>query len=88
MGIPGKASGSPWPVNPSPTTTVSPAAGAAQRVAPLWFGLRPGEWAALLAVSAFPLAASHLSLWPIAVTEAWGFVTGGVCVWLVVRAHL
>lgn len=42
----------------------------------------------MLVVSALVLAASHWGLWPIAVTEAWGFVTGGVCVWLVVREHL
>jgi nicotinamide mononucleotide transporter len=42
----------------------------------------------MLVVSALVLAASHWGWWPIAVTEAWGFVTGGVCVWLVVREHL
>lgn len=34
------------------------------------------------------LAASYLGLWPIAVDEAWGFATGGVCVWLVVREQV
>ncbi len=34
------------------------------------------------------LAASYLGWWSISVTEAWGFATGGVCVWLVVREHL
>ena len=34
------------------------------------------------------LAASYLGWWAIGVTEAWGFVTGGICVWLVVREHL
>ena len=88
MVILGSPSASLWPVNSSPTTTVRPVADAAQRVAPLWSGLRLGEWAAMLAVSTLVLAASHLGWWPVAVTEAWGFVTGGICVWLVVREHL
>jgi nicotinamide mononucleotide transporter len=51
-------------------------------------GLAPWESLALLTASALVLAASHLRLWPIAATEAWGFTTGGVCVWLVVRQHV
>ncbi len=39
-------------------------------------------------VSLLVLAASYRSWWRIGVAEAWGFVTGGVCVWLVVREHL
>jgi len=39
-------------------------------------------------VAALAVAASYLSWWSISVTEAWGFATGGVCVWLVVREHL
>ncbi len=42
----------------------------------------------MLGASTVVLLSSHLRLWPIAATEAWGFVTGGVCVWLVVREHL
>ena len=34
------------------------------------------------------LAASYRGWWSIPVTEAWGFVTGGICVWLVVREHM
>lgn len=34
------------------------------------------------------LLPSHLGWWSIAPTEAWGFATGGVCVWLVVREHV
>ena len=34
------------------------------------------------------LLLSYRSWWSISVTEAWGFVTGGICVWLVVREHL
>ena len=39
-------------------------------------------------VSALALLLSYRGWWPIGVAEAWGFVTGGVCVWLVVREHL
>lgn len=34
------------------------------------------------------LAASYGGWWPITVSEAWGFATGGVCVWFVVREHM
>jgi nicotinamide mononucleotide transporter len=34
------------------------------------------------------LLASYRAWWPIGIAEAWGFVTGGVCVWLVVREHM
>lgn len=34
------------------------------------------------------LCASHFGLWSIGTDEAWGFATGGVCVWLVVREHV
>jgi nicotinamide mononucleotide transporter len=34
------------------------------------------------------IVASFLRWWPIATTEASGFVAGGVCVWLVVREHI
>jgi nicotinamide mononucleotide transporter len=52
------------------------------------FSLRIPEIIILLMGSLFILAASYLHWWPITVTEAWGFVTGGICVWLVVREHL
>lgn len=42
----------------------------------------------MFAVSALVLLASYSAWWAINVTEAWGFVTGGICVWLVVREHL
>lgn len=42
----------------------------------------------MLGVSALVLLLSHRGWWPIGVAEAWGFVTGGICVWLVVREHL
>lgn len=50
--------------------------------------LRPLEWALMLLISGGVLLASYQAWWSITVTEAWGFVTGGVCVWLVVREHL
>jgi nicotinamide mononucleotide transporter len=34
------------------------------------------------------LIASQLRWWPVTILEAWGFATGGVCVWLVVRQHI
>lgn len=42
----------------------------------------------MLCVSVLVLTASYRGWWAIGVAEAWGFVTGGVCVWLVVREHL
>lgn len=42
----------------------------------------------MFVVASAVVVASHLSLWPISITEAWGFATGGICVWLVVREHL
>lgn len=69
--------------------TLARPAGAAPR--PLrrpWLGLRPFEWLLMLLISGGVLLASYRAWWPIAVTEAWGFATGGVCVWLVVREHL
>src|SRR5688572_9048460 len=50
--------------------------------------LSPLELAAMLVASILALLASYLNWWSIGVTEAWGFVTGGVCVWLVVREHM
>lgn len=42
----------------------------------------------MLAASALVVAASYLGWWAISVTEAWGFATGGACVWLVVRENI
>lgn len=53
-----------------------------------WFGLKPSEAMVLPAASVLVIAASYLNWWSISVTEAWGFATGGVCVWLVVREHM
>ena len=46
------------------------------------------ELALLSLVSITALLAGYLKWWPISVVEAWGFVTGAVCVWLVVREHM
>lgn len=51
-------------------------------------GLPWYEWALMIGVSAAVVVASYASWWSISVTEAWGFATGGLCVWLVVREHL
>lgn len=53
-----------------------------------WFGLRPVEVITVLLGSILILAASYLGWWSISVIEAWGFATGIICVWLVVREHL
>lgn len=60
----------------------------AKPVPKLWFGLRVMEWMGMILISSGVLLASYRGWWPISVTEAWGFATGGVCVWLVVREHL
>jgi hypothetical protein len=46
--------------------------------------LKAPEVVVMLAISGLLLAASYRQWWSIGVTEAWGFVTGGICVWLVV----
>ena len=46
------------------------------------------EWVAMATASVLVLAASYAAWWPISIPEAWGFVTGGACVWLVVRQHV
>lgn len=51
-------------------------------------GLSMAEIGLMTAASLLVLAASYLNWWTISATEAWGFATGGVCVWLVVREHL
>ena len=59
-----------------------PAARAAQR--PL-SGL---EVALMVAGSAWLLGATWMGWWPLSLTEALGFATGGTCVWLCVREHI
>ena len=53
-----------------------------------WLGLRPAEVWVMAGASLLILLPSYRAWWSISVTEAWGFVTGGICVWLVVREHL
>jgi nicotinamide mononucleotide transporter len=72
----------------SPTATVEPEAERLESSAALWLGLKPREVLAMLVISTLVLAASYRAWWAIGVAEAWGFVTGGICVWLVVREHL
>ena len=80
--------GSLPPVFSEPATTASPATVRPERPTTLWLGLKPFEVVVMFAVSALVLLASYRAWWAISVTEAWGFVTGGICVWLVVREHL
>ena len=41
----------------------------------------------MVVASALVLLASYRAWWPIGIAEAWGFVTGGICVWLAVREN-
>jgi nicotinamide mononucleotide transporter len=50
--------------------------------------LHAGEVLVMVAVSGLAAAATWLRWWPIAAIEVLGFVTGGICVWLVVREHV
>jgi nicotinamide mononucleotide transporter len=75
-------------VSSEPATTLSPAPETPARTSTTWLGLRPFELWAMSGASAFVLLLSYCGWWPISVTEAWGFVTGGICVWLVVREHM
>jgi nicotinamide mononucleotide transporter len=43
------------------------------------------EWFVMLVVAAGMIGLSWLGLWSLGMTEVLGFVTGGICVWLVVR---
>jgi nicotinamide mononucleotide transporter len=45
------------------------------------------DFAALFSACVAVLAPSYLGWWSIGPAEAWGFATGFVCVWLVVRQH-
>lgn len=51
-------------------------------------GIRVPELLVLLLVALLIPAFSHLRLWSVSIVEAWGFATGGICVWLVVREHV
>ncbi|HEY1788354.1 MAG TPA: nicotinamide riboside transporter PnuC [Verrucomicrobiae bacterium] len=76
------------PMDSSSETTAALPVEPVQRHPALWLGLKRSELATMLVVSLLVLAASYRGWWSIGVAEAWGFVTGGICVWLVVREHL
>jgi len=76
------------PVDSNPATSTAGAVEPSPRQPVLWLGLKPLELTAMLIISALVLAASYRGWWTISVEEAWGFATGGICVWLVVREHL
>ena len=84
----GVGSGSFAGVNSAPVATSDPTTDAMPRPGLKWFGLGPIEFGVMLGASLLVLLLSYRAWWSISVTEAWGFVTGGVCVWLVVREHL
>jgi nicotinamide mononucleotide transporter len=75
-------------MNSDPAAALNPAIGAIPRSGAVWFGLRPFEVGTMFMASVLVLLLSYRVWWAISVTEAWGFVTGGICVWLVVREHL
>lgn len=75
-------------VNSEPVTTLSSTAETLPRPLSPQRGLRGFEVWVMLGISALVFLLSYRGWWPIRVTEAWGFVTGGLCVWLVVRQHV
>jgi nicotinamide mononucleotide transporter len=81
-------SGSVAGVDSETPTAINSSAGANARLARRWFGLSLVEIWFMAGASLWVLLASYRAWWSIGVTEAWGFVTGGVCVWLVVREHV
>lgn len=46
------------------------------------------EWLVMGGVSGVMLVLSIFRLWSLSLTEVLGFVTGGICVWLVVKEHI
>src|ERR1041385_2029916 len=75
-------------VNPESATGLAPTPAALARRERVWFGLKPIDVAIMVIASIAVLLASYCAWWSIGIAEAWGFVTGGICVWLVVREHL
>ncbi|MEO6006079.1 MAG: nicotinamide riboside transporter PnuC [Opitutus sp.] len=71
-----------------PATATLPSTPAAEQVTAFAAALTPFEVGVMTVVSVLVVAASYAGWWSISETEAWGFATGGVCVWLVVREHL
>src|SRR5262249_44852331 len=85
---PGGAFASLAPVETNSTAAVGQATEPAPGGPKLWLGLKPAELTVMSVVSVMVLTASYCGWSSIGVAEAWGFVTGGICVWLVVREHL
>ena len=75
-------------VNSTPVAADDPTTNTSPKPDIRWLGLRPVEVRVMAAASFLILLLSYRVWWSISVTEAWGFVTGGICVWLVVREHL
>jgi nicotinamide mononucleotide transporter len=75
-------------VDSNPTLAIVSAAGSSVGRERRRFGLTVAELVVMVTVSMFVLLASYDQWWTIGVSEAWGFVTGGICVWLVVREHV
>lgn len=46
------------------------------------------EWLIMALASVLMIAASWWHWWALPMTEVFGFVSGGICVWLVVREHV
>ena len=84
----GRLSGSFAGVNSSPLAASDPTTDTIPQPSLRWLGLRTAEVWAMAGASLVILLMSYRAWWSISVTEAWGFVTGGICVWLVVREHL
>jgi len=81
-------SGSVPPVHSDSATSLNPTVGTSLHPARAWLGLKPIELWIMAVASLAVLLASYRAWWSIGIAEAWGFVTGGICVWLVVREHL
>jgi nicotinamide mononucleotide transporter len=75
-------------VNSEPAPVPGPMISAPLHPPAGWGGLRPLEVVVMAVASLGILLPSYGGWWPIGVAEGWGFVTGGICVWLVVREHL
>ncbi len=84
----GSLSGSFAGVNSTPVAASDPTTDIIPPSSLRWLGLRSVEIGVMAGASLLILLLSYRVWWSISVTEAWGFVTGGVCVWLVVREHL
>jgi nicotinamide mononucleotide transporter len=83
-----RVSGSFAGVNSTPAAASDPTTDTMPQPIFRWLGLRPVEIGVMAGASLLILLLSYRAWWSIGVTEAWGFVTGGICVWLVVREHL